>query len=174
MTADTDKRIADALRDAQTSITTSLWTGGTDTTFTPAVVARSFGDGRALFKFTTIQNRPAYWLVRGCTSWTEGHDAPEGRIPFADSADEVVEAIEDEFGGTHHYDRDARGRYVDQETGERIDRGDARVEFPVIESETGCSWALIDWPDLPGIDLVPHPHERGVRVLAETAVAQTV
>lgn len=165
----TDERIAKALQDAQVPITTSLWVGGCETSFTPMVLTKAFGDGRALFKITTIQNRPAYWLVRGCTNWTESHDAPDGRVSVADVIEEVVEAIEGQFGGTSHYDRDAKGRYVDQETNERIERGDARVEFPVIEAETGTSWALTDWPELEGMTRIPHPHEKHVTVLTEAA-----
>lgn len=144
-----------------------LWTPADMITFTPAVLAQTFGDGRALFGLTTINNRPAYWLFRGCSSWkVSDYDAPDGAPELSEFIDDVLWAIEEEFGGVSCYERNARGTWIDSETKQFVPR--AWVEFPVIDSETGCNWWREDWPDIDGIELVAHPFAPRVRILSDS------
>ena len=158
--------ITQALRAAQTPIRRYLWTPADAITFTPAVVSETFGDGRALFALTTINCRPAFWIMRGCSTWTASdRDAPDDAPQFSEHVDEIIEAIEEEFGTVRYYDRNSRGDWIDEETKRFVPRAD--TEYPVMDDENGCSWGRLDWPDLPGVALMPHPFAR-YRILAES------
>lgn len=158
--------ITEALRAAQTEETAYLWTPDNSITFTPAVVDQVFGDGRALFRITTINNRPAYWVVRGCSSWETGMDinAPDDATEFIECVDDIVCAIEEEFGSTDTYEMNSRGIWIDSETKRFIPNEWAR--YPTINPRDGCSWGRLDWPELPGIETINHPWAR-TNILAE-------
>lgn len=164
--------ITAALAAAQVETTTTLWTH--PVTFTPRVLERTFGDGRALFRITTINDRPRWWLIRGCSTWTEDNDDHDGLTTLYDEIDEIIQAIADEFGGLPNMEsEDNPEEYVDHATGLPFDPAD--LEYPAIDDRTGSFWSHQDWPDLPGVDLVPHPvpprgHHR-IRILAETVTA---
>ena len=144
------------LRAAQAPVTRYLWTPDNSITFTPAVLSETFGDGRALFTLTTINNRPAYWIIRGCSSWrVSDYDAPDGAEEFSEHVDEIITAIEEEFGTTAYYEMNAQGRWVDEETKRFIPY--RYVDYPVIDPSMGSSWGRMDWPNLPGLETVPHP-----------------
>ncbi len=165
--------ITAALAAAQGEITTHLWTPDHPVTFAPRVLPHVFGDGRALFRVTTINNRPCWWLVRGCSTWTEGNDPDDDAFePLIDRIDDVVQAIADEFGGLPNMESEEDPEaYVDHATGGPFDPAD--IVYPQIDDRTGTSWSHEDWPDLPGIALVAHPEPRaaarGIRILAEAA-----
>lgn len=164
--------ITAALIAAQVETTARLW--GDTVTFTPRVLERTFGDGRALFRITTINNRPRWWLIRGCSTWTEDNDDHDGLTTLYDEIDEIVQAIADEFGGLPNMESETDPEdYVDPHTGAPFDPCD--LVYPQIDDRTGQSWSHVDWPDLPGVALVDHPvppraHHR-IRVLAETVAA---
>jgi hypothetical protein len=144
-----------------------LWVPEDAITFTPEVLETQFGDGRALFQITTINNRPAYWIVRVCSTWSSEFDyasSDEGD-DFAEHVDEVIDAIEEEFGTTRYYEMNARGDWIDEETKRFIPR--KWTEYPVIDADMGCSWGRLDWPDLPGASFVPHPLDASVRILRQ-------
>lgn len=152
--------ITEALRAAQKPIQRYLWVPDDAITFTPSVLEETFGDGRALFALTTINNRPAYWIIRGCSTWQVAfdHDAPRDAPEFPDFVDEIIATIENEFGSTCGYEMNSRGIWIDQETGRFIPP--AWAEYPTIDSNMGCSWGRLDWPELEGVDLQPHPFGR--------------
>lgn len=168
-----------ALRAVQAETTVHLWTPAQPTTFTPHVLERTFGDGRALFRFTTVNARPRWWLVRGCSSWTENNDPHDGLTPVIDAVDDVIQAIADECGGLPNMhaeydvgeDEEEDDGYVDPVTGGPFDPIDIR--YPQIDDRTGSSWAHEDWPDIAGVTLMPHPGLRAeggrIRILAEAA-----
>lgn len=165
--------ITATLSAAQTETTAHLWTPSQTVAFTPRVLSRTFGDGRALFRVTTINNRPRWWLVRGCSTWTESNDPDNPAFePVIETIYEIVQAIADEFGGLPNMEdeRDPEA-YVDPATDKPFDPAD--IVYPQIDDRTGTSWAHEDWPDLAGVALVAHPEPqaaaRGVRILAETA-----
>lgn len=161
--------ITETLRAAQKPIRRCLWTDADAITFTPAVLELTFGDGRALFALTTINNRPAYWIVRGCSTWETGMDsnAPDGAPEFMDQVEDIIDAIEDEFGGVSRYERNINGVWIDEETKRFVPR--EWTSYPAIDSETGCSWGRLDWPSLEGIELEPHPFARRFNILANPA-----
>lgn len=152
--------ITTALRAAQSPIRRCLWTDADAITFTPAVLEQTFGDGRALFRITTINNRPAYWIFRGCSTWETGLDynAPDDAPEFIDQVDDIVSAIEDEFGGLSSYERNKNGVWIDSETKRFVPR--EWTAYPAINDEHGCSWGRLSWPQLDGIALVDHPWAR--------------
>src|SRR6202012_2280696 len=51
-----------------------LWVPADAITFSPRVLPKVYGDGRALFALATINQRPAYWVIRGCSTWGCGSD----------------------------------------------------------------------------------------------------
>ncbi|MER9768927.1 hypothetical protein NKJ09_23015 [Mesorhizobium sp. M0189] len=157
--------ITQQLRAAQKPITRCLWTEADAITFTPSVLEQTFGDGLALFAVTTINNRPAYWIVRGCSTWSagDGYRAPDDAPEFGDMFDEVLTALEDEFGSTSCYERNRNGIWIDQETKKFIPQDWA--EYPTVNDECGCSWWRLDWPDLEGVTFAPHPFAK-YRILA--------
>lgn len=168
MAVDTDLKIdiTKELVRLQRPIQRYLWTPADMITFTPAVLDQPFGDGRALFGLTTINNRPAYWLFRGCSSWKiSDYDAPDGATEIAEFIDDVLRAIEEQFGGVSCYERNSRGDWIDSETKQFVPR--SWVEFPVLDDETGCSWWREDWPSMEGVRLERHPWAR-TNVLADS------
>lgn len=154
--------ITNFLRAAQVPIRRCLWTDADAITFTPAVLEQTFGDGRALFALTTINNRPAFWIVRGDSTWSTGDDylAPDNAPCFGDweHLDPVMSAIEEEFGSTSCYERNINGVWIDSETKRFIPH--KWTDYPVLNDEIGCSWWRLDWPDLEGVAFEPHPFAR--------------
>jgi hypothetical protein len=154
-----------ALRAAQTPIQRYLWTPKDMITFTPRVLGETFGDGRALFALTTINCRPAFWIVRGCSTWTTSdYDAPDDAPNFIEHVDSIVEAIEGQFGSVRNYERNARGDWIEEETKRFVPR--KWTEYPVMDDENGCSWDRLDWPALDGVTFTPHPFASRFKILA--------
>lgn len=159
--------ITAALRAAQKPVTRHLWVPEDAITFTPAVLGTIFGDGRALFAITTINNRPAYWLFRGCSTWQLDLDCCRRREEMGDirdHLDDIITAIEEEFGTCDYYELNAAGRWIDTETGRFVPMSWA--EYPVINTRDGSAWGRRDWPDLPGVELEQHPFANDCRILA--------
>lgn len=159
-------RIHEALVNEMAPVTKHLWTPKFPVTFTPVVLDKVFGDGRALLRVTTINSRPRYWYVRGCSSWIEEEqDGVEGE-PVIDHIDAIVQAIADQFGGLPNmHDEEEEEEYVDPVTGLRFDPAD--ITYPQIDDRVGTAWEIVDWPDLPGVAMTSHPVKKGVRILPE-------
>lgn len=147
------------LRAHQEPIQRYLWHPRDMITFTPTVLSHVFGDGRALFGLTTINCRPAYWLIQGDSTWDVSDSrAPDDAPQFIDFVDDIVFAIEEEYGTVRCYERNCRGDFYDPETGRFVPR--SWTAFPTMDDENGCSWWREDWPALEGLTLVPHPFAR--------------
>jgi hypothetical protein len=140
--------------------TSYLWTPASTITFKPRVLSKIYGDGRALFTIATINQRPAYWVIRACSTWGCGFDGDDAPGPnFAEMTDEILTDLEDEFGrgrcgyngNSLFYPRKERMRWCQCE--ECADRWIAR--WPVVDGEGGCSWSRIDWPE--GFPVEPNP-----------------
>jgi len=166
--------ITTALKAAQKPVTSYLWTPDNSITFTPAVLERVFGDGRALFSITTINDRPAYWIIRGCSTWMISGDyrAPDGSPDFGDFADDILTAIEEEYGTSDYYELNAQHRWIDSETKKFVPTSWA--EFPVINTHDGCSWGRLDWPALDGVEIEAHPFANRGNVLKVEATPPAV
>ena len=144
-----------------------LWTPSDEISFIPPLVPTIFGDGRALFKVTTINQRPAYWVIRGCSTWKCGDDLeiwfdqePLSGPDFADLSDEILNEIESQYGrGRCGYSgnnlflpKKERIKYC--QCGECSDRyGTAR--WPVVDDDCGYAWSRMNWPE--GFSTIQNP-----------------
>jgi len=152
-----------------------LWTPSDAIRFTPYVLPMIYGDGRALFTLATINQRPAYWVIRGCSSWGCGSDRDDATGPdFGELTDDLLTDLEDAFGrGTCGYS----GASLFHPHAERIqwcqceecDDEENLAEWPMVDDRGGCSWSRGDWP--PGFDVIPNPLSRRGNLLAETVPA---
>ena len=137
-----------------------LWTESDAITFVPRLLPTIYGDGRALFRIATLNQRPAYWVVRACSTWGSGADAGNATGPdFGLMTDDIVAELEIAFGrgrcgysGTSlFWPRKDRIRHCQCE--ECASRHIAR--WPEVDDNGGCSWNRMDWPR--GFDAVENP-----------------
>lgn len=150
-----------ALKAAQKPMTRHLWTPADAITFTPRVSSNIYGDGLALFGIGTINSRPAYWIVRGCSTWAVGMDsqAPDDAPEIVEYVEQISFDIGEEFGDADHIPYEWRGnRLVDTETGRFMRYAD--ISYPVMNYGGGCHWFRMDWPKLRGVKTEPHPFAR--------------
>lgn len=160
-------RIHEALKAAQKPLTRHLWAPADAITFTPRVSNSIYGDGRALFAFGTINSRPAYWIIRGCSTWTIDMDrtAPDNSVNIVEFIDEILSDLESEFGSADDEGYEWYGnRLRSTETGRFMSYAD--ISYPVVNYGCGCHWGRLDWPDLPRVKLEPHPFDRSYTILA--------
>jgi hypothetical protein len=76
-----------------------LWTPADAINFVPRLLPTIYGDGRALFTIASINQRPAYWIIRACSTWGSGMDREDSSGPdFAEMTDDILTALEDAFG----------------------------------------------------------------------------
>lgn len=132
--------------------TSYLWTPGDTKPFIPRVLPRVFGDGRALLALSSLNQRPAYWVIRIHSTWgdEEIHEHMEG----------IWEALEDAFGrGRCGYSGNSlfltkRERLYNCKCEDCSD-GTFRARWPMVDDAGGCSWGWMKWPA--GFDVEPHP-----------------
>jgi hypothetical protein len=138
--------------------------------FTPKVLPMIYGDGRALFSLSTINQRPRYWIIRGCSSWGCGSDREDGDGPdFGEFSDEILTDLEEAFGnGRCGYS----GNSLFWPKKERKlscrceDCTEAPVaKWPMVDGAGGCSWSRLDWPK--AFATVPHPLTYSTNMLAD-------
>jgi hypothetical protein len=117
-----------------------LWTPADTISFVPRVLPKVYGNGRALFALATINQRPAYWIIRACSE-TE----------FGEFGDDILTDLEEAFGnGRCGYSgnnlflsRRERMRYCKcDECSDRF-----RAKWPMVDGEGGYSWGQQRWPD---------------------------
>lgn len=135
-----------------------LWTPADTIEFTPRVLPLVYGDGRALFALATINQRPAYWVIRACSTWGSGLDRDDAPGPdFAEMTDDILTDLEEAFGsGRCGYSGESlfwpkSERSCDCEACQ----DDYVAEWPEVDGYGGCSWGRVDWPE--GFDVVPNP-----------------
>ena len=127
-----------------------LWTPSDGVDFTPRVCDKIFGDGRALLRLTTINSRPRFYVIRIDSAWkVDDSGAPDGGPDIWDQLEEIYEALEEQFG---------RVREIED---------DEINGWPTFDHETGASWSRMDWPDLPGVRLEPHPYAGHFTILGD-------
>ena len=136
-----------------------LWTPSDAITFVPRVLPHVFGDGRALLTVSTINQRPAYWVVRTCSTWGED---------IGEHIDDILTALEEAFGrGRCSYSGnnlfDPKRCRVLQCKCEECSDGRLRARWPMVDADGGCLWGLSKWPD--GFEVVPHPQHRQATLL---------
>lgn len=128
-----------------------LWSPADAITFTPRVLPKLYGDGRALFSIATINQRPAYWVIRACSSWGSAFDSFDTSGPdFGEMTDEILADLEEAFGNglcgysanSLFHSKRERAKYCKCE--ECRDRFVAR--WPMVNGDGGCSWSRMRWP----------------------------
>jgi len=142
------EHITRKLRAAQKPLTRYLWTPSDAITFTPRVLTKTYGDGRALFGVGTINSRPAYWIIRGCSTWSSGLDCdhPDDATDITEHIDEIVTDLESEFGRAEcGYEYEWEGdRIRCKESGRFLSYAD--ISYPVVNYNGGAHWFRLDWP----------------------------
>ncbi|MGV2099002.1 hypothetical protein [Rhizobium sp. 21-4511-3d] len=138
-----------------------LWVPADAIEFTPHVLPLVYGDGRALFTIATINQRPAYWVIRGCSTWGCDMDGGDATGPdFGEMTDDFLTDLEEHFGsGRCGYSGESlffpKGeRHCDCEECQ----DDYVASWPEVDGCGGCSWSRCDWPD--GFDVEPNPLSR--------------
>lgn len=140
--------------------TSYLWTRGDTKPFVPRVLPFVFGDGRALLALSTLNQRPAYWVIRIDSSWDDEE--------IHEQMDEIMTELEDEFGrGRCGYSGTSlfwtkRERIIDCQCEECTD-GRFRARWPMVDDDGGHCWGWMRWPE--GFDVEPHPIHRSANVL---------
>lgn len=121
-----------------------LWTPRDTISFVPRLLATIYGDGKALFAVSTMNNRPAFWVVRCDSSWDV-----EGGPDFAEFTDQILDDLEAEFGSGRCSYAGANLYLPKNERGcdceECADR--RRAKWPAVDAEGGCSWWRMEWPE---------------------------
>ena len=107
-----------------------LWTEKDAFFFTPVLSEVVYGDGKAVFGFTTCHDRPEYWVVRGDSRWLEDRRNEkgwmmEGNDIIKESIDYILENLAIEFGNAVDQDDEDTGR---------------RSPYPSILIQDGYSW----------------------------------
>lgn len=149
-----------ALRAAvEVKTTRCLWTWADRITFKPMLCDTVWGDGRALFKLTTINNRPAFWIIRGDSGWScDDGDGPE----FVEFTDDILTALEGQFGSARcgysgsslYLEPEYRDCDCDECSGPYMEV----AKWPMVDDDCGCSWSRMKWPRLRArYTTVPHP-----------------
>ena len=128
-----------------------LWTPSDAIIFVPRLLPTVYGDGRALFTIATINQRPAYWVIRACSTWGCGLDREDAPGPdFAEMTDHILTDLEDAFGrGRCGYSGNSlfwpkKERIRNCQCEECTDSNIAR--WPEVDDNGGSSWSRIDWP----------------------------
>ena len=94
-TDDLHKRLKAAV---EVETTNYLWVPADAITFVPPVLSTVYGDGRALFTISTINDRPAYWIVRGDSGWqVQDYHAPDDAPDFGDFTDDILTDLPERF-----------------------------------------------------------------------------
>lgn len=146
-----------------------LWVPADAIDFTPRVLPIIYGDGRALFRITTINDRPAWWMIRGCSTWGCGGDRDDASGPdFGELTDDILTALEEAFGSARCGYSGSSLRWLREERiqwcqCEECDDEDTLSVLPEIDGNDGCSWSRADWPT--GFDTEPNPIARGGNLL---------
>ncbi|WP_292231025.1 hypothetical protein [Brevundimonas sp.] len=148
-----------------------LWVPADAIDFTPRVLPIIYGDGRALFRITTINDRPRWWMIRGCSTWGCGDDRDDAAGPdFGELTDDILTDMEGAFGNARcsysgsslRYPRDERIQWCQCE---ECDDEETLSAFPEVDGNGGCSWSRTDWPK--DFDTVPNPLSAHGKLLSE-------
>lgn len=149
----------------------SLWVKGDTPPFTPALLPHRFGDGRALFAISTLNQRPRYWVIQGDSGWTVGSEPGESEI--SEHVDDILSALEDHFGNaacSYSGNNLLQPKCVRKLCCKCEDclNGKFRASWPMVYANGGCSWSRLAWPD--GFATEAKPGYREGAILAANAV----
>ena len=147
-----DEPIHKLLKAAVERRTTSyLWVKGDTPPFKPALLGYVYGDGRALFALSTINQRPRYWIIRGDSSWQCGLDREDADGPeFAELTDGILSDLEEWFGRGRcgHTSTSLFNPRKERMQWCRCEECSARhvAHWPEVDDDGGCSWDRMNWP----------------------------
>lgn len=117
----------------------TLWTHGDSGLMTPYVCSAIFGDGLALARIFTTNQRPNYHLVRIDSSWTE--------VEISRNWDDILTAIEEECGIAGECLDDPCDNCRDTICKCGADYSADR-EFPALDADDGGSFSIIPYTDV--------------------------
>lgn len=133
--------------------TRCLWVPADAITFVPALLTKTYGDGLGLFGLATINQRPAFYVVRGDSRWSPQpyYDRREPIADFSDHLDDIYDALEEEFGRMRC---GYSGNNLSYPAAERVhncqceDCVDSEYveSWPSVDTENGSAWWRMDWP----------------------------
>jgi hypothetical protein len=134
-----------------------LWVPEDEIEFIPALSPRIYGDGRALLKLSTINQRPKFYVLRIDSSWALALDyrAPDGAVDVVEFIDHFVDGLEEDFGPA----RDEDGKLYSDD------------EWPAYDDNGGCSWSRMSWPNLRSLRFEPHPFVPHTNILSANTAA---
>ena len=120
-----------------------LWTPADAITFVPRVLGKVYGDGRRIFTLSTINQRPAYWVIRV--------DSRYDKENFGELTDDILTELEYEFGNGRCSYSGNNLFWTKKERRANCDCEDCRelpvAKWPMVDGEGGCSWGRMRWPD---------------------------
>jgi hypothetical protein len=109
---------------------------------TPAVAEAHLGDGRTLLRFTPLNTRPDYYLVRVDSSWGKGEDWDDH-----EHINDVIELLEEEFS-----EKEREREYLSDDLREQgieptaentdLDGNEDRLGWPVLSLDSGYCWGV--------------------------------
>ena len=145
-----------------------LWVPAGTISFVPRLLSTFYGDGRALFNLTTINNRPAFWTIRCDSAWDS-----EGGPSFSEFTDDILTDLEEEFGNARcgysganlYLPKKDRGCTCEECSESR------RAKWPTVDGEGGCFWRQVEWPA--GFRTLTDPATHGRYLLARQMEAAT-
>jgi hypothetical protein len=126
-----------------------LWIPADGFEFIPELCDTIYGDGRALFKLTTLNSRPRFYVIRADSSWSDSNYCIDGPT-FGEFVDDICWDLEDQFGPAR----------LDSEEDDPDIIADGAYPWPALNDEGGTAWGRMDWPKIPGIEtcFVPGLH----------------
>lgn len=121
---------------------TRLWVSDPWFFFTPKVLSKVYGDGRRIFALTTMNQRPAYWVIRV--------DSRCDSEEFGELTDDILTALEEEFGNGRCSYSGNNLFWTKRERRAHCDCEDCRelpvAKWPMVDGDGGCSWGRMQWP----------------------------
>lgn len=120
-----------------------LWTPEDEIEFVPGLSDTIYGDGRALYRLTTLRSRPAFYVIRGDSGWSVHDGLPNAKVDFVDLIDRFYNDLESQFGYA--------GLDSDEEDPELLELG--AHPWPAFDADDGSSWGRLNWPQLQGIEV---------------------
>lgn len=155
-----------------------LWVDGDTPPFKPALLPLIYGDGRALFRLATINQRPRYWVIRGDSQWGCDLDEKDSEGPeFAELVDDILTDLEEAFGnGRCGYSGSSlfwpKYERIRNCQCEECSDGQYRARWPMVDGYGGCSWARMNWPE--GFEVAANLLSRRGNILLELPRAEPV
>lgn len=113
-----------------------LWVPADEITFVPGLLDTIYGDGRALWHLATINQRPAFYVIRGDSGWIESNHDFSPTVHFGELTDIFYNDLEAQFGIAK----------LDSEEDDPERLAEGMNPWPAFDDEGGCGWGAVSWP----------------------------